>query len=106
MTLQQLATRVGLSPAHLQRRFQPRYGLSPREFGTANRSALLRRVLRQGESVSRATYRSGHGSISRVYESAHARLGMTPARFAKGGQGMSIRYTITDSALGKVLVAV
>src|SRR6266851_4712427 len=35
----------------------------------------------------------------------NAQLGMTPATYRKGGQGMKIGYTIAKSPLGKVLVA-
>jgi AraC family transcriptional regulator of adaptative response/methylated-DNA-[protein]-cysteine methyltransferase len=32
-------------------------------------------------------------------------MGMTPAVYQKGGKGMEIRYTMTDSDLGRLLVA-
>jgi AraC family transcriptional regulator of adaptative response/methylated-DNA-[protein]-cysteine methyltransferase len=106
ITLERLAGQVGLSPFHLQRRFKERYGLSPREFAAANRAARLRTALRAGVTVSRATYAAGYGSGSRVYESAAARLGMTPGRYARGGRGLEIRYTTVGSPFGRVLVAV
>lgn len=105
-TLGHLAKKVGLSPSHLQRRFKARYGLSPREFASAERAARLRAALRSTGSVSRATYDAGYNSSSRVYASARATLGMTPADYAKGGQGQVIRYTIVTSQFGPLLAAV
>ncbi|MGE3616347.1 MAG: bifunctional DNA-binding transcriptional regulator/O6-methylguanine-DNA methyltransferase Ada [Gemmatimonadales bacterium] len=105
VTLTDLARRVGLSPSHLQRRFTARFGLSPRQFQSAVRSRRLRRSLQEGNSVSRAGYDAGFGSSRGVYEQADGHLGMTPARFASGGAGLTIRYAITDWAFGRVLVA-
>ena len=45
-----------------------------------------------------ALYGAGYGSPSRVYESANAALGMTPATFAKGGAGARIGYAIATPA--------
>jgi AraC family transcriptional regulator of adaptative response/methylated-DNA-[protein]-cysteine methyltransferase len=41
-----------------------------------------------------------------LYEQAHTLLGMTPGAYRRGGKGMEIRYTITDSPLGRLLVGV
>ena len=106
VTLAELGRMVGLSPAHLQRSFKQRFGLSPRELGRSNREERFRSLLREGRAtVSRATYEAGFGSSSRVYERAAATLGMTPARYARGGAGLAIRYTVVSSPLGRVLVA-
>lgn len=103
--LDDLAERVGLSAGHLQRQFKARFGLSPRQWQSAQRSSRLRKGLRRPGTVSRAAYDAGYGSSSRVYEHAPAALGMTPGRFARGGAGVEISFTITDSSYGRVLVA-
>jgi AraC family transcriptional regulator of adaptative response/methylated-DNA-[protein]-cysteine methyltransferase len=48
--------------------------------------------------VTNAIYNAGFGSSSRGYEGAQ--LGMTPARFAAGGQGEQIGYTTARSPFG------
>jgi AraC family transcriptional regulator of adaptative response/methylated-DNA-[protein]-cysteine methyltransferase len=106
ITLDRLARIVDLSPFHLQRRFKARYGLSPREFAATTRTDRLKLALKRGKTVSRATYDAGFGSGSRVYERADSRLGMSPGRYAKGGAGLTIRYTIVGSSLGLVLIGV
>jgi AraC family transcriptional regulator of adaptative response/methylated-DNA-[protein]-cysteine methyltransferase len=104
-TLEELGRRVGVSAFHLQRIFKRRFGVSPREYVQAARAGRLKESLRRGETVSRATYEAGFGSGSRVYESAGALLGMTPAAYRHGGRGVHIGYTVASSPLGPILVA-
>src|SRR5207302_2979135 len=47
---------------------------------------------------------AGYGSSSRFYERAVPKLGMSPSAYRRGGAGMSIKYTIVDSPLGRLLV--
>src|SRR5438093_1502528 len=51
-----------------------------------------------------AFFDAGYGSSSRFYERAAPKLGMSPSTYRRGGAGMSIRYTIVDSPLGRLLV--
>ena len=104
-TLQVLATATGLSPSHLQRRFQSRYGLSPAEYLAQKKLGALKSGLRAGNDVSAALYDAGYGSPSRVYEKGAAKLGMTPAVYRAGGAGMQIRWSLVDTLLGTALVA-
>jgi AraC family transcriptional regulator of adaptative response/methylated-DNA-[protein]-cysteine methyltransferase len=104
-TLDELAAHVGVSRAHLQRTFTRAVGVSPRRYAATLREGRLRTALRNGATVSAATYESGFGSSSRVYESAAAAIGMTPARLRRGAAGLTISYGIVSSVLGPVLVA-
>lgn len=104
-TLDALADVVQLSPSHLQRAFRRRYGMSPAEYHRARRFGQLKTALRKGAAVSDAVYDAGFGSGSRVYENSDRLLGMTPASYRAGGAGASIRYTTTDTPLGRLLVA-
>lgn len=104
-TLATLAKAVGLSPAWLQRSFRRRFGVSPAEYARACRFGALKRALRDGTDVTDAVYAAGFGSGSRVYEHTDRLLGMPPARYREGGEGVSIRYTTIDSPLGRVLIA-
>jgi len=104
-TLADLATRVGLSASHLQRRFAERFGLSPAEYLSQRKLGTLKDALRDGSDVSAALYDAGYGSPSRVYEGGAAKLGMTPGRYRAGGEGEQIRWSIADTALGQALVA-
>jgi len=104
-TLDTLAKAARLSPSHLQRAFRRRYGMSPAEYHRARRFGQLKAALREGAGVSDAVYGAGFGSGSRVYEHSDRLLGMTPASYRAGGAGASIRYTTTDTPLGRLLVA-
>ena len=103
--LRRLAAVAGLSAAHLQRTFRKATGITPRQYADAIRAARLKSKLRKETDVTTALYEAGYGSASRVYEQSNAQLGMTPGTYRRGGRGMTISYTIADSALGRVLVA-
>lgn len=103
--LAELAAAVGLSPSHLQRRFVARFGLSPAEYLAQRKLGALKSGLRAGSDVSAALYDAGYGSPSRVYEQGAIKLGMTPATYRAGGEGMQIRWALVDTVLGKALVA-
>jgi AraC family transcriptional regulator of adaptative response/methylated-DNA-[protein]-cysteine methyltransferase len=100
-----LARTLGTTPATLRRAFLQVTGLKPRELAEALRVRRFKALLRAGKSIADALYETGYGSSSRIYERSNAQLGMTPATYRKGGQGMKIGYTIAKSPLGKVLVA-
>lgn len=100
-----LARNLGTTQATLRRAFLQVTGLKPRELAEALRVKRFKAMLRSGKSITDALYETGYGSSSRVYERSNAQLGMTPATYRKGGQGMKIGYTIAKSPLGKVLVA-
>jgi len=105
VTLQQLGRVAGLSPFHLQRTFQRRFGLTPKAYASARRTERFKRSLKNGGDVTSAIYEAGYGSSSRAYENAGERLGMTPSAYRRGGLGMRIRYATLDSPLGRLLVA-
>jgi AraC family transcriptional regulator of adaptative response/methylated-DNA-[protein]-cysteine methyltransferase len=104
-SLAAIAGRVGGSPHHLQRTFKRLMGVTPAQFGDARRLARLKDGLKQGESVTNAMYDAGYGAASRLYERSNSQLGMTPASYAKGGKGARMGYAISDSPLGRLMVA-
>jgi AraC family transcriptional regulator of adaptative response/methylated-DNA-[protein]-cysteine methyltransferase len=104
-TLDALAAEVGVSRAHLQRTFSKAVGVSPHRYAASLRDRRLRSSLRSGSPVSAATYESGFGSSSRLYETAAATIGMTPAQYRRGAAGLTLAFGIVSSALGYVIVA-
>lgn len=104
-SLAALARRFGGSAYHFHRTFKRIVGLTPREYADACRLWKVKRRLRQGAAVTAAVVEAGYGSSSRFYERAVAKLGMSPAIYRQGGTGMSVRFTIVDSPLGRLLVA-
>lgn len=105
LTLQRLSREFRQSPFHLQRRFKAALGITPREYADSCRLRQLKRNLQSGDSVTRAMYDAGYGSSSRLYERTASQLGMTPDKYRRGAIAASIRYTLGDSPLGRMLIA-
>jgi len=105
LTLARLGSEFNLSPFHLQRRFKAVLGVSPRAYADSCRMNQLKSNLRAGHSVTRAMYDAGYSSSSRLYERTATQLGMTPDKYRRGAIAAPIRYTCTDSPLGRMLVA-
>jgi AraC family transcriptional regulator of adaptative response/methylated-DNA-[protein]-cysteine methyltransferase len=106
LPLARLAREAGVSAAHLQRTFTKVVGLSPRQYQEQRRVDALKSALREGRTVSSATYEAGFASGRRVYEAADDVLGMTPGAYRRRGTGESIHYTVVPTSLGQLLVAV
>jgi AraC family transcriptional regulator of adaptative response/methylated-DNA-[protein]-cysteine methyltransferase len=106
LPLARLAGDAGVSPAHLQRTFTRVVGLSPKQYQEQRRVGALKNALRDGRTVSSATYEAGFASGRRVYEAADEALGMTPGAYRRRGTGIAIHYTAVPTSLGLLLVAV
>jgi AraC family transcriptional regulator, regulatory protein of adaptative response / methylated-DNA-[protein]-cysteine methyltransferase len=103
VTLEQLATAVGASPFHLQRRFKEAFGVSPRDYQDAHRIEAVKSSLKNGSRITDAVFEAGYGSVSRFYEKPH--LGMTASDYRDKGKGQRIVYCCFATPLGTVLVA-
>ena len=104
-SLADLAARAGLSPFHFHRVFKKVTGVTPKAYAAQMRARRAADKLRTAETVTEAIYDAGFNSSSRFYETAAARLGMTPTAVRRGGQGTVIRFAIGQASLGAVLVA-
>jgi AraC family transcriptional regulator, regulatory protein of adaptative response / methylated-DNA-[protein]-cysteine methyltransferase len=100
-----VARQMGISPFRLQRVFRRLMGISPSVYARSIRLRRLKRQLQEGSDVTSALYEAGYGSSSRLYEQSNEHLGMTPATYGRGGQGMEIGYTTAPTHLGRLLVA-
>jgi len=104
-TLDDLAEASGLGRFALQRGFKRVLGVTPAEFAREQRKDRFRNKVREPRlRVTDAVYEAGYGSSSRVYENVDASLGMSPSAMKAGGAGETIRYAMTESPLGRVLV--
>ena len=104
-SLADLAARAGLSPFHFHRVFKKVTGVTPKAYAAAEQARRAADRLRTAETVTEAIYDAGFNSSSRFYETAAARLGMTPTAVRRGGQGAVIRFAVGQASLGAVLVA-
>jgi AraC family transcriptional regulator of adaptative response/methylated-DNA-[protein]-cysteine methyltransferase len=104
-TLDGLGALTGYSPTHFQRVFTRATGLSPAAYARALKAERAREALTQNGRVTEAIYDAGYESPSRFYDSIEGRLGMAPSAWARGGAGVTIRWAVVPTSLGKMLVA-
>jgi AraC family transcriptional regulator, regulatory protein of adaptative response / methylated-DNA-[protein]-cysteine methyltransferase len=110
-SLDELAGAAGVGKFAVLRGFKRVLGVTPGEFAREQRKERFRERIqaRAAARLSRspvtdAVYEAGFGSSSRLYEGVDAMLGMSPTAMKEGGAGETIRYTMADSPLGRVLV--
>jgi AraC family transcriptional regulator of adaptative response/methylated-DNA-[protein]-cysteine methyltransferase len=109
VSLEQLGVEAGWSPAHLQRVFRERLGVSPKEYVQALRVSRMKDELRVegtggGAGAARAIFEAGFGSISTGHETGIRHMGMTPATYGTGGRGARIEYCPAGCSLGWLMV--
>jgi AraC family transcriptional regulator of adaptative response/methylated-DNA-[protein]-cysteine methyltransferase len=117
-----LAKATGVGRLTILRGFKRVLGVSPGEFAKEARLKKFKEKVQAPRkssgplpaslttatrpTITDAIYEAGYGSSSRLYEMSAVSLGMTPRVMREGGAGLVIKYTIADSPLGKMLVAV
>ncbi|NLF50524.1 MAG: methylated-DNA--[protein]-cysteine S-methyltransferase [Leptolinea sp.] len=104
-TVMEWAIRCQVSTSRLRMIMNQTLGLTPREIIISRKMMNFKEHIQQGEEITSAQYSAGFGSSSRLYEKANRHLGMTPAKYRKGGIGVSIRYIIDKTDIGFVLIA-
>jgi len=104
-SLSEISDAVGYAPHHFQRIFTRDLGVSPAGYWRGLRAKRAADALAETEQVTEAIYEAGYSGPSRFYADAKERLGMTPSAWRDGGRGETIRYVVTDSPLGRLLVA-
>ena len=102
--LRDLAKETGISPFVLLRGFKRVLGVTPREYAASKRAARFTEEVRKPRArITDAIYEAGYGSSSRVPSTST--IGLTPTEIRRGGAGLTIRYALADSPLGRVMVA-
>ena len=104
-SLQELADTAGFSRFYFQRLFKKIIGITPKQYALEKRSSRVREHLQKKRTVTEAVYQAGFAASSRFYEKATATLGMQPRAYQKGAPEQLIRFAVTPSRLGLVLVA-
>lgn len=104
-TLAALAESEGIGESAARRLFLHHLGITPRAYQQSIRLNRWKEVIPSADGSLDAAFAAGIGSARGLYENASERLGMTPARFAKGGKGMNMRYETEEHELGTVLAA-
>jgi AraC family transcriptional regulator of adaptative response/methylated-DNA-[protein]-cysteine methyltransferase len=103
--LRELAEAAGMSRFHFQRIFKRELGMTPKQYADAQRQARAREALPSAGTVTQALYGAGYESAARFYAQAPGALGMSPGDYKAGGRGQTIWYALTESVVGRVLIA-
>ena len=104
-TLEELASRAGMSTFHFHRVFKAITGLTPKAYAAAHRGERVRKELGRTRTVTAAIYESGYSSNGRFYGESEQVLGMTPTDYRAGGANAEIRFAVGECSLGSILVA-
>jgi AraC family transcriptional regulator of adaptative response/methylated-DNA-[protein]-cysteine methyltransferase len=106
VTTEALAKAAGVNRLTLLRAFRRVFGVSPAQYARTLRLNTFKEKVKEPKMrVTDAIYDAGFGSSSRLYENSSARLGMTPREMRNGAAGIIVRYSTSNSPLGRMLVA-
>lgn len=103
--LDELATKVNLSPYHFHRLFKKIIGVTPKQYETRHQSQRFHNSLKSSPSVTDAIYSAGYGSSGSAYDKKRDQLAMKPTVYRKGAEGVNISYGVAQCFLGWVIVA-
>lgn len=103
--LEVLAQHVGLSPAHLQRTFQRRVGVSPKRFLQFMTVEHAKSLLHRKADVLRTSLEVGLSGPGRLHDHFVALEAVTPGQWKAQGAGLEIRHGVAESPFGEVFLA-
>ena len=105
LSLEILADAVDYAPHHFHRLFRRDTGVTPAQYARGLRAKRTEAALSGNARVTDAIYDAGYSGPSRFYAETNGRLGMTPSAWKNGGAGVTIRWAIVDTKLGKMMLA-
>lgn len=104
LTLDALAERVGLSPAHFQRVFSQWVGVSPKRYQQYLTLDHARRLLAERFTLLDTSLETGLSGTGRLHDLFLKWEAMSPGEYAAGGEGLTIFWGWFESAFGPALV--
>lgn len=105
-SLEKLAEKVHISPAHFQRMFTEWAGTSPKKFLQFISVEHAKKILKEEQATLFDTaFETGLSSTSRLHDLFVNIEGMTPAEYKNGGKNLYINYSFAESPFGNVIVA-
>ena len=102
-SLEELSSRVGLSPAHLQRVFSAWAGVSPKRLGQYLALGHAKALLAERFTTLEAAHSVGLSGGARLHDLFLRWEAMSPGEYARGGAGLTVRHGWFDSPFGEVL---
>ena len=103
LSLEELAGRMGMSPAHFQRVFSRWVGVSPKRYQQYLALGQARALLRARHTTLETADAVGLSGAGRLHDLFLRWEAMAPGDYARGGAGQTIRRGWFDSPFGEVL---
>ncbi len=103
-SLDELASRLGLSRYHFHRLFQRWASISPKTFIQVLTLQRARQSLTSGSSVLDSALESGLSGPGRLHDLCLKLEAATPGEIKSGGAGWTIRAGLADSPFGKMRI--
>ncbi|WP_323035239.1 bifunctional helix-turn-helix domain-containing protein/methylated-DNA--[protein]-cysteine S-methyltransferase [Pararhodobacter sp.] len=104
VALEDLAARLGMSPAHFQRLFTQWAGVSPKRYQQYLALGHARQLLSDRFTVLDAAHEAGLSGAGRLHDLFVRWEAMTPGEYARGGEGLVIFWGWFDSPFGPAIV--
>lgn len=104
LSLEDLAARVGLSPAHFQRTFTQWVGVSPKRYQQYLTLDHAKAMLAERQTTLQTALASGLSGSGRLHDLFLRWEAMSPGDFARAGAGLTIRWGWFDSPYGPALL--
>jgi AraC family transcriptional regulator of adaptative response/methylated-DNA-[protein]-cysteine methyltransferase len=104
LTLEQLAARMDMSPAHFQRLFSAWVGVSPKRYQQYLRLGHAKALLRDRFTTLEASHAVGLSGSGRLHDLFLRWEAMSPGEYARNGEGLRIFWGWFDSPFGLALV--
>lgn len=103
-TLDQLAAKMDMSPAHFQRLFSRWVGVSPKRYQQYLTLGHAKTLLRERFTTLEASHSIGLSGSGRLHDLFLRWEAMSPGEFAAKGAGLTIFWGWFDSPFGRALV--
>lgn len=104
LTLEGLAQRMNMSPAHFQRVFSQWVGVSPKRYQQYLTLGHARRLLTERHTLLGTALETGLSGTGRLHDLFLTWEAMSPGDYARGGAGLEIRWGWFESPFGPTIV--
>jgi AraC family transcriptional regulator of adaptative response/methylated-DNA-[protein]-cysteine methyltransferase len=100
LSLEALAARLGMSPAHFQRVFSRWVGVSPKRYQQYLALDAAKRLLAARHSTLEAALGAGLSGTGRLHDLFLRWEAMSPGDYARAGEGLTIRHGVVETPFG------
>jgi len=104
LTLEDLASRMQMSPAHFQRTFSQWVGVSPKRYQQYLTLTHARHLLAERHTTLAAAHELGLSGTGRLHDLFVTWEAMSPGDYARGGDGLTIRWGWFPGPFGPALI--